>query len=304
MAITSVGYAGSITDNNWRRMATAAVGSTYGVDDFASWRPTIGTGDRATQLADGGIFGLGVRDVSDGPISLTHAPSVSGSRWDLIVAHRNWSTKTTTPQIIQGSGVKALPGRDTGFGATNDQPIALVRVTAGQSVVQEIIDLRCIPGDGGILAFDELSLQYLNRPGTSVRIGDLRWDRVIDVLGSPGWSKCPAGNWSTTPISFTGIYGVGPVAPRLISTGGRNSLEGVAASTRGDFNAGTYYTLGSIPAAKAPENSIQYAVTLNGVLGGVAIAPSGTITFYSSATFTGQLWLSLAGASWADKSLL
>jgi len=188
MAITSVGYAGSITDNNWRRMATAAVGSTYGVDDFASWRPTIGTGDRATQLADGGIFGLGVRDVSDAPISLTHAPAVSGSRWDLIVAHRNWSTKTTTPQIIQGSSVKALPDRDTGFGATNDQPIALVRITAGQSAVQEIIDLRCIPGDAGLVAFDLLTRSYLDRVGTTVRIGNYEWTRTVDSLGSPMWT--------------------------------------------------------------------------------------------------------------------
>ena len=187
MTITSVGYAGSITDDNWRRMATAAVGSTYGVDDYASWRVTPGTGDRATKIAPGGGFGLGVRDYSDEDVIKTHSPVAAGSRWDLIVAHRNWSTRVTTFEVIEGTGVKALPNRANGFGTPNDQPIALARFAAGSTEVQEIVDLRCIPGDGGMIAFDELARQYLDRLGTTVRIGDAVWARRVSSLGSPEW---------------------------------------------------------------------------------------------------------------------
>lgn len=187
MAITSVGYPGTITDDNWRRMATATVGSMYGVDDYASWRVTAGVGDRATRIAAGGGFGLGVRDVSDGVVNLNHAPVPSGQRWDLIVAHRDWSTGTTTFSIIQGTDAKALPARASGFGTTNDQPIALARFAAGQTSVQEIIDLRCVPGDGGVVAFDELVRQYLDRVGTSIIINGVEWNRVINSTGSPVW---------------------------------------------------------------------------------------------------------------------
>lgn len=188
MAIISVGYAGTITDADWRRMAVSTVGVMYGVDDYASWRPTVGVGDRVVRIATGGGFGLGVRDVIDTAVSVSLASVASGSRWDLIVARRNWTTRATTIVAIQGSATRALPSRNTGYGNLNDQPIALVRVAAGQAVVQDIVDLRCIPGDGGLVALDLLARSYLTRPGTQIRIGDNTWTRSIDSLGNPTWS--------------------------------------------------------------------------------------------------------------------
>jgi hypothetical protein len=187
MAITSVGYAGSITDDNWRRMATAAVGALYGVDDFASWKVSAGVGDRATKIAAGGGFGLGVYDYSDTDVTLTHAPVPSGQRWDLIVAHRDWNSEVTAFTIIPGSSTKAIPSRATGFGNTNDQPIGLARLVAGQTAVQEYVDLRCIPSDGGVIAFDTLVRSYLDRVGTQVRIGNFHWTRTVSSTGSPLW---------------------------------------------------------------------------------------------------------------------
>lgn len=189
MTITSVGYAGEITDANLRRWATSAVGSMYGVDDFASWRVTPGSGDRAVQIAPGSAFGLGVRDTSDVPTTLSLPSVSSGSRWDLIVGHRDWSASETTHDFITGSSTKAIPGRDSGLaGTTDDQPLALVRVAAGQAAVQDIIDLRCIPGDGGMVAFDPLARSYLSRVGTQVRIGDFIWTRNVESFGNPTWT--------------------------------------------------------------------------------------------------------------------
>lgn len=187
MTIVSVGYAGTITDTNYRRMAVDVFGSLYGVDDFSSFRVTPGVGDRALALAPGGAFGLGVYDVSDAVETLTGAPVASGSRWDLVVLRRTWGTKTTVPLLVTGTSTKALPSRNTGFDGVNDQPIALVRFAAGQTAVQEIVDLRCIPGAGGLIAFDPLARSYLDHVGVQVRIGDYLWTRALDTNGSPKW---------------------------------------------------------------------------------------------------------------------
>lgn len=250
MTITSVGYAGTITDSNWRRMATAAVGSLYGVDDFASFRPTAGTGDRAVSLAPGGAFGLGVRDESDAPIVVTGAAVSSGSRWDLIVLRRNWGTKVTSAVIVPGSATKALPTRNTGFGALNDQPIALVRFAAGQTRVQEIIDLRCIPADAGVIAFDTLARSYLDRVGTQVRIGNFLWTRTVDAQGSPtwlyldvtpdtGWQEVTRNNgWSWGSTSH--VRRIGPMvslritASRSVGWAAEGNLATIAAPFRPD----------------------------------------------------------------------
>lgn len=187
MTIVSVGYAGTITDTNYRRMAVDVFGSLYGVDDFASFRVSAGVGDRALALAPGGAFGLGVYDLSDAVETLTGAPVASGSRWDLVVLRRTWGAKTTVPLLVTGSSTKALPSRNTGFAGVNDQPIALVRFAAGQTAVQEIVDLRCIPGAGGLIAFDPLARSYLDHVGVQVRIGDYLWTRTLDTNGTPTW---------------------------------------------------------------------------------------------------------------------
>lgn len=187
MVIKSVGYAGTVTDADWRNLATKAVSNLYGVEDVASWRVTVAPGDRTVQVAAGGAYGLGVFDTNDAPVPVQLGTVAAGSRWDLIAAHRDWALGKTTIVAIPGSSARQIPARAFGFGGVNDQPLALVRLDAGKTAPQEIIDLRCIVGDGGMIAFDDLARQYLDRVGTSVRIRDVLWSRVLDSLGSPAW---------------------------------------------------------------------------------------------------------------------
>lgn len=119
---------------------------------------------------------------------------------------------------------------------------------------------------------------------------------------TPGWFHL-GGKPTLTALTYTGLYGAGNPAPRLVELGGRNSLEGVAISSSASFAAGTYYQIGAIPADKAPVGGIQYAATLNGVFGGVSIASTGAVSFFSSVAFSGALSLYLGGASWPDKKL-
>lgn len=278
MTITSVGYAGTITDSNWRRIAVSAVGSLYGVDDYTSFRVTAGPGDRALSIAPGGAFGLGVRDTSDAAVVVNGGTVASGSRWDLVVLRRNWGAKTTTPVIIAGTANRALPARNTGFDALNDQPLALVRFSAGQTVVQEIIDLRCIPGDGGVVAFHDLARSYLDRVGTVVRIGDLVWTRTINATGSPVWVSSDLGDsgWSDVP------YGVGWAAPnaelqlRVRRLAGMVELRGAAKRTG---NEASVSLLGTVPSTFAPSTLTPLGATYGsaGMIAEKFVFPTGVV---------------------------
>ncbi len=89
----------------------------------------------------------GVRVRSDAFESV-QLPSVgSGSRWDLITLRRTWTDPGSVDvTYVQGTPAQGIPaaakvGVDF-LGTEHDQPLALCRVTAGQTAVQEIIDLR------------------------------------------------------------------------------------------------------------------------------------------------------------------
>ncbi|MDF2992095.1 MAG: hypothetical protein K0S37_2609 [Microbacterium sp.] len=187
MAITSAGYEGTVNEPEWSDLLAMAGGRQYGVGGPGDWKVTPGVGaDRQIQIAVGRGFGYGVRDLSDAVATL-QLPA--GERWHLITAHRDWQANQTTFAAISGGVEMQLPPRDTTPGTVDDQPLALVRVrAASQIALADIIDLRIWGGDGGALAMHELVLQFANRLGTRVRIGNREWSRVVDSLGSPAWA--------------------------------------------------------------------------------------------------------------------
>lgn len=194
MAITSVGYAGTVGDAQWALMIPRVGGSLFGVDSVAALKVTAAAGTRTIQIASGRAWASGILDTSNAAETKALASVPSGIRWDLVVLRRNWATKATTIEVVQGGSSKELPTRQNNPGVQFDQPLALVRVAAGQAAVQEIIDLRCVPGDAGLIALDDLARSYLSRVGTSVRIGDVHWDRVVNAAGSPVWISTAMGD--------------------------------------------------------------------------------------------------------------
>lgn len=230
MAIISHGYTGAVNNVQWAAMA-GSLGFDYvakGVDD---WRITaVPGGTRTVRIAPGTIGGGGVLDTNSAPID-TPLPNVtSGSRWFLVVARRTWQTvNATTIHVIAGTAVKQLPIRDTGFGDQDDQPLALVRIAAGQTLPAEIIDLRVVGNNNGVMVgFDSLCLEYVDTVGTVVRIGDAEWTRTLNSSGAAVWSNdLPSpvyavgrlvrsnGDWAlnastSTDLLVTGGTGVGP----------------------------------------------------------------------------------------------
>ncbi len=189
MAISSIGYAGSVDEAEWAKLSRFAAGHTYlvaGPDDF---RATPAGGDRGVEIATGVAAGAGIYDESDSPVTF-NLPSVSsGSRWDLIGLERDWGTGTTSVDRIAGSASKAIPTRSTNPGVEDVQPLWLLRVTAGQTTIQEYVDLRAFVSDGGVWAADDLVKSYLDRVGTVLTIGDAVWTRRLSGSGTPEWVR-------------------------------------------------------------------------------------------------------------------
>jgi len=129
---------------------------------------------------------------------------------------------------------------------------------------------------------------------------NLLWLCVV-TGGTPSWFQI-AGKPVTGTITFSGIYAAGGVAPTLTSQSGRVALDGIVTSTTATFNAGTTYTLGSIPTAFAPAAQQNFACVTNGsALATIAVTAAGGITMATNTTFTGSLLLSLANCTWKAK---
>lgn len=204
MAITSIGYDGSVNESQWAKMISQVGSAQYGVSSSSDWKVTAhSTMDRGINIATGSGWGHGVLDTSDATVSLQGASVSSGDRWDMVVMRRNWSGTggTSTFVIVQGTSARQLPSRNTTPGTLDDQPIALLRFTAGQSAVQEIIDLRCWSRNGGLTARDDLALTYLKLPGAQIMINGFQWNCELDANGNAVWTTFRGG--------YVPIYGVG-----------------------------------------------------------------------------------------------
>jgi hypothetical protein len=198
MAISSIGYEGTVNYADWA-ILTSHLGARYSVFALPSFEVSAGPGEREVLIAPGQAAGQGIYDSSDAVESLTGAAVTAGDRWDLVALRRNWTTSTTSPVLVPGGSMKILPNRTVGPGNVDDQPIAMVRFSAGQSAVQEIVDLRCWHGDGGMLAKDLLARSYLTRLGTRVWINGVTWVFGFGVTGNPAWVTDSAYVGSTAP---------------------------------------------------------------------------------------------------------
>lgn len=125
---------------------------------------------------------------------------------------------------------------------------------------------------------------------------------MLEVYDGSGW--VPAfGEPTFTTITYSGIYSAGTPSPRLVLLNGWYALEGVVVSSTATFVAGTTYTIGTIPSAKAPAFTRTFPIMVNSVFGWVSVDTSGNITLASSVGFTGGLIAHINGARWPDKTL-
>ncbi|HEX9229198.1 MAG TPA: hypothetical protein VF885_21555 [Arthrobacter sp.] len=232
MAITSIGYDGSVNEAQWSKLIPLAGSSHYGVAAGPDWKVTPhATLDRGVSIATGSGWGNGILDTSDTTVSLQGTVVSSGSRWDLVVARRNWGGAggLTTFVLVPGSSSKSLPARNTTPGTLDDQPLALVQFTAGQSAPTSVVDLRCWARNGGMTARDELALTYLKMPGAQLMINGTQWNCEVDANGNPSWTtfvsgRVPLFGASTGALGQDNINGAEGLRPQDLVNAGQQFM--------------------------------------------------------------------------------
>lgn len=322
VTFTSYGY-DTTTGNPYTEIAWAdahpLIGSgMYGVRSGSDWKVTAVTGaDRTVSIAPGFGWGYGVIDQTVANDTIQLDTITSGSRWDLIAARRDWTPTAGESKFVKinGGSTKAIPGgRLVTQGQIDDQPLALVQVTAGQTQPTAIVDLRCWATNGGVVAKDDLAKNYLNRLGTELYINGTEWRYIPGANDVPGWisntlDKSVNGGIATgltaLKTGWTRPFTSGNSKPRAWST------DGVTAHVTGmvQFNAGGGGDIIGLPAEYAPTatGTLTYLATTqasNGAsdpAGGATIAlgiENGVITVvYQSKTLAVGSLVPLTG-SW------
>lgn len=225
MAITSIGYAGTVNAFEWAKLAPR-IGELYSVD-FNGFNAVVAAGDRAIRITPGVATGAGICDTSDANVTVTHAAASSGVRYDMIVLRRTWASKLTTVAVVQGTGTREVPARTMNPGTVDEQPLFLVRITAGSTVPIIEADLRLFRGAGGLTANDQLALYYVTTVGTRISIGDVDWVLTDQAGVGPTWRR--SANDILTPVQVLGISTAmvgskpNPAETRLFLQGGTDS---------------------------------------------------------------------------------
>jgi hypothetical protein len=182
------------TETAWANAFPSIGLASYGVRSPLDWKVTAVAGqDRTVSIASGRGFGHGVTDLTYANETIQLDTISAGSRWDLIAVRRDWNPTAGVTKFVKvnGGATAVVPGgRLAEAGNIDDQPIALVQVTAGQTQPTAIIDLRTWVGDGGgLIAEHDLVRTFLNATGTRIRVDGVDWTRAVGDNDTPVWVK-------------------------------------------------------------------------------------------------------------------
>lgn len=175
MAIVSSGYDTELyTEAEWAQVHGQML--PYQALKGGSCKVTALSGAGLTcQVAAGTVYGWGVVDTVTTPTNVTFsaAPS-SGTRYDLVAMRRDWSGTGGGPStlvVIPGSTTRAVPTRNRTPGTLDDQPLALVPISAASASPGTPIDLRT-HGVGVVTCYDPMAVHANDWPvGTEVKVG-------------------------------------------------------------------------------------------------------------------------------------
>ena len=289
MAITSVGYTGTVLDVGWSRQM-AESGTRYGVAEPGDLKITTVSGqDRTVAIAAGVAHGVGIVDTLSTPENVVLPVVSSGTRWDTIVLRRTWSTGVTVPMYLQGTAVQGIAsGRLKNPGVQDDQPLALVQITAGQTLPTAVVDLRAWGGNGGVYAASVDALAYLDTPGSVVWVGETRYVREVAANGTTSWRSSALGGavWSLSISAASGV--VRAMDPTITKNSGgfvRSGTWGVAVPKTGVYDVRVDIKVGPNGADTTPPAGRCFAdIVING-----SVAETRRINGYGEDTYTGAV---------------
>ena len=183
MAITTVGYDGSINETQWAIMAPR-LSMPYWVADLNALKHTVvTTKDRTIRLGPGQFGGVGVMDTSSASEDVSFEAVSSGRRWDLVVARRNWQGTggLTSFAVVKGGETRALPAFHRSPGVLDDQLLYLVEIEAGRTIPRTVVDLRGFGLNSRVQIMDVLALDgYKNWPGIQAQLGREEYTLQVD----------------------------------------------------------------------------------------------------------------------------
>jgi hypothetical protein len=196
VAFTSNGYDTTATnpysEGAWADAFPVIGQAKYAVRSPLDWKVTAVSGqDRTVSIAAGRGLGHGVTDKTVANDTIQLDTIESGSRWDMIACRRDWTPTAGESAFVKvnGGATATIPGgRQATPGNIDDQPLALVQVTAGQTQPTAIIDLRTWAGDGGgLVAKHDLVRSFLNTAGTRININGIDWIRRVGANDTNEW---------------------------------------------------------------------------------------------------------------------
>ncbi len=262
-----------VTEIKWSASHPHVGEADYGVVGAGDFEVTAHPSTPFTlNVAPGKAWGQGVFDHSDAIGNVTcSAPSSGTSRWDLIALRRNWGPLAggpTTLVPVEGGAVEEIPAdRENDPGTLDDQPLYLVKWTAGQTQPTALIDLRCWAANGGVIAKSIHALSYLERIGSKVQIGNTLWTHELVGNGDGDWVgrdiTVSAADVATIGPGFEAVTG-NAHKPRVRREGNRVHLVGAVRRLTGDFG-----NMLTVPAGFRPTNGqtmfVGAGVSSNGI---------------------------------------
>lgn len=210
MALSAAGFDGTIDEISWATLSTLA-GTQYAVAGQTDFEVTARPAATLTvNIAAGTAYGHGVKVVSDAQATLALASIASGTRWDAVVLRRDWGGVGGTVSLvgITGTATRGVPaGRLSGPGTLDDQVLALVQLTAGQTQPTAIINMRTWPSKVQTVS-DLLAITNPTIGREAVVLGvagapDTRWRYQLDATNNPAWNRDTTGyaQHTITPLS-------------------------------------------------------------------------------------------------------
>lgn len=198
MTISSKGYAGPVTSDDWAVLARS-LGKRYWVEHSSSAQPVVnGSSARTVTINTGFVGGYGVIDeitaAEDVQIN-ADLPTTGNTKWFLIALRRDWGAGESELVVIPGTGSMSIPVRQQSPGTgQDDQPLALVQITGGNNNPTALVDLRAWGGEGGAIMQvgwnSGTFRQYINWQGALVRWRNEVW---CYLQGAPGNGE--TGSW-------------------------------------------------------------------------------------------------------------
>jgi hypothetical protein len=266
MAFTSIGYDGTVNERQWAELVPSVGSSIYGIKEADDLKVSAVPGQPLmVSIAAGTAWGHGVMDTETLNTTVTCDAITSGTRWDLIALRRNWQPLAGGPTSVvkvTGTAEKVIPGsREAMPGVTDDQPLALVQWTAGQTQPTAIVDLRVWASNGGLFAKDDLVRTYIKAVGTQISINGALWACRLGDNDLVVWEKAAEIDRTTVPAPDGGWSIAGGIV-RINSQGFsqcRATLKITRVSGPSDNINQGYNSLldATIPAAFRPTVEVQ-----------------------------------------------